>query len=181
MSTTLEDTSRAVKELRLDVVGMTCGSCALRVEKTLNKQPGVEAAVNFATGEAVVHLAEDAPAFEMLRESVQARGYDLRLHRDETEEAARHAERSWLIRLLVAWPLGVVTMVLSLAFMDRDWARWTAFALATPVQFYAGWPFLRGAAVRAKTLTANMDTLIAVGTLSAYAYSVWALFGGGDL
>ena len=170
-----------LRELRLDVLGMTCGSCAARVEKTLNKQPGVEASVNFATGEAVVRLSDVAPPFETLREAVQARGYDIRPHRDEEEEAAKKEQRAWLVRLLVAWPLGIVTMALSLAFMDRDWARWTAFALATPVQFYAGWPFLKGAAVRAKSFTANMDTLIAVGTLAAYAFSVWSLFAGGDL
>src|SRR5574339_868436 len=60
-------------------------------------------------------------------------------------------------------------------WMDQAWARWTAFALATPVQFYSGWPFLKGAAVRARSRTANMDTLIALGTMSAYLYSVWAL------
>ncbi|HEX9122593.1 MAG TPA: heavy metal translocating P-type ATPase [Actinomycetota bacterium] len=182
MSDTLEeDMTEAVKELRLDVVGMTCGSCAARVEKTLNKQPGVEAAVNFATGEAVVRLAEGAPGLDTLREAVKARGYDIQVHVDETEEAARREERSWLIRMAVAWPLGIATMALSMAFMDRDWARWTAFVLATPVQFYAGWPFLKGAAIRAKALTANMDTLIAVGTLAAYLYSVWALFRMEDL
>ena len=68
-----------------------------------------------------------------------------------------------------------------MGFMDQDWARWTAFALAIPVQFWAGWPFLRGAAVRARRLSTNMDTLIAVGTLSAFAYSVWSLVHGGDL
>ncbi len=181
MSATMEHTAEAVRELRLDVIGMTCGSCAARVEKTLNRQPGVEASVNFATGEAVVRIAGEAPPFEVLREAVRARGYDLRPHRDEAEEATRRELRSWLVRLAVAWPLGLATMALSLLFMDRDWARWTAFALATPVQLYAGWPFLRGAAVRARALTANMDTLVAVGTLAAYAYSIWALFAGGDL
>ncbi|MEX2420402.1 MAG: heavy metal translocating P-type ATPase, partial [Actinomycetota bacterium] len=169
------------KELRLDVLGMTCGSCAQRVEKTLNKQPGVQAAVNFATGEALVHLGEDAPGFDVLREAVQGRGYDIRMHVDEAEETARREERAWLRRLVVAWPLGIVTMILSFTAMDETWVRWTAFALATPVQFYAGWPFLKGAAIRARTFTANMDTLIAVGTLTAYAYSVWALAEGGDL
>src|SRR5581483_6523484 len=78
MSATMEHTAEAVRELRLDVIGMTCGSCAARVEKTLNRQPGVEASVNFATGEAVVRIAGEAPAFEVLREAVRARGYDLR-------------------------------------------------------------------------------------------------------
>src|SRR5262249_34944848 len=72
-------------------------------------------------------------------------------------------------------------MVLSMGFMDDGWARWTAFALAIPVQFWAGWPFLRGAAVRARRLSTNMDTLIAVGTLSAFAYSVGSLVRGGNL
>jgi cation-transporting ATPase V/Cu+-exporting ATPase len=171
----------AMRELRLDVVGMTCGSCAARVERTLNKQPGVVASVNFATGEALVRLEDGAPELEVLRRAVQARGYDLRVHVDEAEEAARREERAWLLRLAVAWPLGIATMVLSLAWMDETWARWTAFALATPVQLYAGWPFLRGAAVRARNRSANMDTLIAVGTLAAYAYSVWALGGMDDL
>ncbi|MGQ0671128.1 MAG: heavy metal translocating P-type ATPase [Actinomycetota bacterium] len=168
-------------ELRLDVLGMTCGSCAARVEKTLNKQPGVEASVNFATGEAVVRLADEAPPFETLREAVRGRGYDIRPHRDEAEEAARHEERAWLYRLLVAWPLGLTVLFLLLFGMEVTWARWTAFALATPVQFVAGWPFLKGAAIRARTLTANMDTLIALGTLAAFAYSVWALFAREDL
>jgi len=178
----MSDTSvREREELRLDVLGMTCGSCAARVEKTLNKQEGVSASVNFATGEALVHLDDGAPPFEVLRQAVQERGYDVRIHVDESEEAARREERAWFRRLAVAWPLGIATFVVSLLWMDETWARWTAFLLATPVQFYAGWPFLRGAAIRARTLTANMDTLIAVGTLAAYGYSVWALGAGGDL
>jgi cation-transporting ATPase V len=169
-----ERAEERARELRLDVLGMTCGSCAVRVEKALNKLPGVEASVNFATGEAVVRLSDAAPTFEALRKAVQERGYDIRLHIDETEEAQRREERAWLRRLLVAWPLGIAAMVLAMGWMDQAWARWAAFALATPVQFYAGWPFLKGAAVRARALTANMDTLIALGTLAAYLYSVWA-------
>ncbi len=165
---------RTQRELRLDVLGMTCGSCAARVERTLNKQPGVEASVNFATGEAVVRLTDEAPTFEALRRAVQDRGYDIREHVDASEEAARREERAWLVRLFVAWPLGLATMAVSMLWMDEAWARWAAFAMATPVQLYAGWPFLKGAAIRARSLTANMDTLIALGTLAAYGYSVWA-------
>ena len=176
----MSDTDLEPRELRLDVLGMTCGSCAARVEKTLNKQPGVEASVNFATGEAVVRLTEEAPAFEALRRAVVDRGYDIREHVDEAEESARREERAWLQRLAIAWPLGVATMVVSMLWMDEAWARWAAFIMATPVQFYAGWPFLKGAAIRAKSLTANMDTLIAIGTLAAYGYSVWALLSSLD-
>ena len=109
-------------ELRLDVVGMTCGSCAARVERTLNKQPGVHARVNFATGQATVRLEGAAPGLEVLRAAVRERGYDIVPHRDEAEEAARAEERSLRIRLLVAWPLGIATMVLTMWFMDRSWA-----------------------------------------------------------
>ena len=173
---TLEERTAAVREMRLDVIGMTCGSCAARVEKTLNKQPGVEASVNFATGEALVRLADDAPPLDTLREAVKARGYDIRVHVDEAEEAARREERAWLRRLIVAWPLAIATMAVSTLWPDELWARWAAFAMATPVQFYAGWPFLKGAAIRARSFTANMDTLIAVGTMAAYSYSVWVFF-----
>jgi cation-transporting ATPase V/Cu+-exporting ATPase len=174
VNTSTTDPETTERELRLDVLGMTCGSCAVRVEKTLNKQPGVDASVNFATGEALVRLGDDAPALEALRRALQDRGYDVREHVDEAEEAARRHERAWLTRLLVAWPLAIATMVVSMGWMEEGWARWAAFALATPVQFYAGWPFLKGAAIRARSLTANMDTLIALGTMAAYLYSVWA-------
>jgi heavy metal translocating P-type ATPase len=168
-------------ELHLDVIGMTCGSCAARVEKTLNRQPGVDASVNFATGRAVVRLDPGAPSFDALREAVRSRGYDIEPHVDGSQVQARREERGWLRRMAVAWPLGLIVMALSMAFGDEPWARWTAFALATPVQFYAGWPFLRGAALRARSFSANMDTLIVLGTLSAYLYSVWALLAGEEL
>jgi cation-transporting ATPase V len=166
------------KELHLDVSGMTCGSCVARVEKTLLKQPGVlEAKVNLATAEATVRLGEDASGFEDLREAVRARGYDIDVHRDRSaEDPHRQEERAWLRRVFLAWPLAVAVMVVLMGWMDSAWARWTALALTVPVEFVAGWPFLAGAARRAKTFSANMDTLIAVGTLAAFAYSVWALF-----
>jgi cation-transporting ATPase V len=166
------------KELTLDVIGMTCGSCVQRVEKTLLKQPGVlECRVNLATAEAAVRLAEDAAPFEALKAAVRARGYDIEIHRARGEEdPAKQEERAWLRRVWVAWPLGLAVMLLSMFRMDAGWARWTAFTLATPVQFWAGWPFLRGAVHRARSFSANMDTLIALGTLTAYIYSVWALF-----
>jgi len=170
------------RELHLDVKGMTCGSCVTRVEKALLKHPGVlDAKVNLATAEAMVRLADGSVPFEGLQAAVQSRGYDIAPHVDRLDDPAARERREWLRRVFIAWPLGVAVMVLSLAAMDREWARWTAFLLATPVQFVAGWPFLRGAAVRARRLSANMDTLIALGTLTAFTYSVWALFAGGDL
>jgi cation-transporting ATPase V len=166
------------KELTLDVSGMTCGSCVQRVEKTLLKQPGViECRVNLATAEARVRLADESAPFDALKAAVQARGYDIEIHRDRRDEdPGTKEQREWLRRVWVAWPLGLVVLVVSTFWMDASWARWTALALTTPIQFWAGWPFIKGAARRARSLSANMDTLIALGTLTAFVYSVWALF-----
>ncbi|MGZ8629139.1 MAG: heavy metal translocating P-type ATPase, partial [Actinomycetota bacterium] len=171
-----------VKELQLDVSGMTCGSCVARVEKALGTQEGVlEARVNLATAQATV-LAEEAVPFERLQEAVRARGYGVEIHTDDHRSDPNAKEAAaWLWRFDVSWPLGALVMALLMLRMNDDWARWTAFALTTPVQFWAGWPFLKGAAERARHLSMNMDTLIAVGTLSAYLYSVWALLAGEEL
>ncbi|MGH2385680.1 MAG: heavy metal translocating P-type ATPase, partial [Candidatus Limnocylindria bacterium] len=99
----------------------------------------------------------------------------------EAEDVRARDQRGWLRRVFLSWPLGLAVLVLSLFYMDQSWARWTAFALTVPVQFVAGWPFLRTAAQRAAKLTANMDTLIALGTLAAFFYSTYELFAGGDL
>jgi cation-transporting ATPase V/Cu+-exporting ATPase len=169
------------KEIEFDVTGMTCGSCAARVERTLSRQEGVErAAVNLATERAVVAFDPGRVAVEDLISAVVKAGYGLEpavpdsAAAGDTGEAVDAEDRlraMWLRRVLVAWPLGIAVMVLSMVWMDDAWARWTAFALATPVQFWAGWPFLHQAAVRARSGAANMDTLIAIGTLAAYVFS----------
>jgi copper-transporting P-type ATPase V len=168
-------------QVELTVTGMTCGSCAARVERTLARQDGVErAAVNLATERAVVAYDPERLRVDDLVAAVGKIGYGL-------APAARAAAPSapgealadveaefqamWLRRVLVAWPLGLAVLVLSMVWMDDPWARWSAFALATPVQFWAGWPFLHQAAVRARVGAANMDTLIAIGTLAAYLFS----------
>ncbi len=169
------------RELALDVVGMTCASCVARVEKALKKQDGViEAVVNLATNQATVRLAPGAAPFETLREAVRSRGYDLSIHVDEAE-VARTQERAWVARLLLAWPLMAAVMAVEIIGGAAPWARWTEFALTSPVQFVAGWPFLRGAWAQARHRTSNMDTLVALGTLTAYLFSLWSLFSGGDL
>ncbi|MDP9223290.1 MAG: heavy metal translocating P-type ATPase, partial [Actinomycetota bacterium] len=148
------------------------------MEKALTRQPGVlQASVNLATNQATINLGEAPPKFDLLRAAVKQRGYDLQLRRDDeaAEERARRQERDLLWRLALAWPLGIVVMVLGFVAIDVTWARWTSFALAAPVQFVAGWPFLKGAWMRARHLSTNMDTLIAVGTLAAFIYSTWAL------
>lgn len=81
----------------------------------------------------------------------------------------------------LAFPLGLVAMASTMFFGAYPWAGWLAFAATVPVQFVAGWPFLRGAVERARELTSNMDTLISLGTLTAFVYSTYQLFAGGPL
>ena len=171
-------TEAGTEEVELTVSGMTCGSCAARVEKTLNRQEGVRrAGVNFATGRATVVYDPTVVGVEDLVEAVGGTGYGLAPLSPAGEDGAADAEaalqRMWLRRVLVAGPLAVVVLVLSMSFMHDPWARWSAFALAVPVQFWAGWPFLHQAAVRARARQANMDTLIAMGTLAAFTFSAW--------
>ncbi|MDP9387887.1 MAG: heavy metal translocating P-type ATPase [Actinomycetota bacterium] len=163
-------------EIELSVSGMTCGSCAARVEKALARQDGVEqAGVNFATGRATVVFDPGRVAVDDLVAAVAKMGYGLSPAEPSGDVAEVEAEdvleRMWLRRVLVAWPLGLAVLVLSMLFMHDSWARWSAFALTVPVQFWAGYPFLHQAAVRARSAQANMDTLIAIGTLAAFTYS----------
>jgi cation-transporting ATPase V/Cu+-exporting ATPase len=169
---------------------MTCGSCATRVERVLGKQPGVERAeVNFATGRARVVLAKCDVDIDALRTAVMRIGYQLRdgkpppTDEDVDEEAV--AEQSWLRRVMIGWPLALAVGYLAMfagSVGQQPWAHWTAFGFTTVIQFYVGWPFLREAARRARSLSANMDTLIALGTLVAYGFSTARLLVfGGDL
>ncbi|WP_343576762.1 copper-translocating P-type ATPase [Mycobacterium sp.] len=96
-------------------------------------------------------------------------------------EDNRRQRRTWLRRLWLALPLGLLVSGLTMIFGAYPWARWLAFAATIPVQFVAGWPFLTGAIQQARARTANMDTLITLGTLTAFVYSAYELFAGGAL
>ena len=170
-------TSTEVTEVEFSVAGMTCGSCAARVERALSRQDGVErAAVNLATERAVVAFDPERVALDELVNAVGKIGYGLAPAAPtgpsvDPVDGEGELQALWLRRVLIAWPLGLAVMVLSMVWMHDPWARWSAFVLATPVQFWAGWPFLHQAAVRARAGNANMDTLIAIGTLAAYFFS----------
>jgi cation-transporting ATPase V len=166
----------AARQLDFDVEGMTCGSCAVRVQRVLGRQPGVVGAeVNLATGTARV-----APAGAVdvggLQAAVERIGYRLSpASSGGKTDAGDQAEAAWRRRLLVAVPLALGLVALAMVpggVMEQPWGRLAALVLATPVQFWVGWPFLREAARRARRRTANMDTLIAMGTLAAYGFSV---------
>ncbi|MDQ2826635.1 MAG: heavy metal translocating P-type ATPase, partial [Actinomycetota bacterium] len=170
-------------EVELAVSGMTCGSCANRVQRALSKQPGVgTAAVNFATKRATVAFDPAQVSVGDLVAAVDKIGYGLTPPQPDQDSIEAQDEAKvqamWLRRVLVAWPLGLIVLVLSMGFMDRPWARWGALILATPVQFWAGYPFLRVAAERLRSLQANMDTLISMGTLAAFSFSTYQVIFG---
>ena len=160
------------RELILDIEGMTCASCVIKVEKALGEVQGVgEASVNLATRTATVRTTGEA--LEPLMDAVRSVGYGVRPHSDERPPAEEVL--AYRRRLIVAVPLTLAVLALTFLVPDAPGAMWWAWALATPVQFYAGWPFLVYAARAARHGTTTMDTLVAMGSLAAYGYSVWAV------
>ncbi len=160
------------RELVLDIEGMTCASCVTKVEKALGGVQGVgEASVNLATRTATVRTTGEA--LEPLMDAVRSVGYGARPHSDERSPAEEVL--AYRRRLVVAVPLTLAVLALTFLVPDAPGAMWWAWALATPVQFYAGWPFLVHAARAARHRTTTMDTLVAMGSLAAYGYSVWAV------
>ena len=158
-------------ELKLDLDGMTCASCAARIEKRLNKVEGVEATVNYATEQATVRAAPSV-APERLVEEVESAGYGARLATPARAHSRDAALRNLLRRLVVATVLTVPLALLALLspFQFGGW-EWVALALSTPVVFWAGAEFHRAALQNAGHFAATMDTLISIGTTAAWAWS----------
>ena len=162
--------------IRLDLEGMTCASCASRIERKLNKLEGVDATVNYATDQAAVTYDSSAVSVDDLVAAVEAAGYHAALPGDAVESDRGGALRLRLVTAAVlSVPLALLAMVPPLQF--EGW-EWVAFALSTPVVFWAGWPFHRAAALNARHGAATMDTLISVGTLAAWGWSTVVLVGG---
>ncbi|HEY2706044.1 MAG TPA: heavy metal translocating P-type ATPase [Candidatus Dormibacteraeota bacterium] len=179
----------ALRHLDLDITGMTCGSCAARIERVLGRISGVAGVrVNYATGRADVDHDPELVDVHAVVAAVQRAGYAAR-DRDPaaaapaTPEADHRGEDGLRRRLLVAWPLTVAAVVLSMGWPHQGWARATVAVLVTPVEFWAGLPFLRGAVERARRGGTSMDTLVALGTLTAFGYSTYELLtaGGGHV
>ena len=173
-------TTAAVRNLELEIAGMTCASCAARLEKTLNKLDGVTATVNYATEKALVEVPTGYDAQSLVTE-VEKAGYTAVLPQQrEKSTAANDPELASLRRRVVA-SLVLATPVIALAMIPalqfRDW-QWASLALAAPVVLWAGWPFHAAAWANLKHGTATMDTLISIGTLSAFVWSLYALFLG---
>lgn len=162
--------------IQLDIEGMTCASCATRVEKALNKVEGVEASVNFATERATV-LGDVPP--ETLLGAIESAGYHAHVHSEETP-LGPDPMVSLRNRLLISAAMTLPVLILSMVppFQFLYW-QWVVFALATPVAIWGAWPFHRAAAINARHGVATMDTLISVGVGAALGWSLYALFLGG--
>ena len=164
------------------ILGMSCAACAARVDKTLNKQPGVcQASVNYAAATALVEYDPSQTSPEALRHAVQEAGYDLVITHDEhaadeVEEAHRKTYQSLKRRTTWAILLAIPIAVIGMGFMDRPWAGWSTWLLSTPVVFGLGRSFFVNAWKQLRHGSANMDTLVASSTGVAYLFSVFNLF-----
>jgi Cu+-exporting ATPase len=163
---------------------MSCASCVARIEKKLNQLEGVEASVSFATETASVGYDAGTVAPERLVEAVAEAGYQAALpaatpadddEAREQEDAAAALQRRFVFGAGLSLPVLLLSMVPALQF--DNW-QWLALQLATPVVLWAGWPFHEAAWQNLKHGAATMDTLISLGTLAAWAWSVYALFLG---
>jgi Cu+-exporting ATPase len=169
-----------MSHVELPITGMTCASCATRVEKGLNRIDGVTATVNYATERATVDFDPEAVAPEQLVAAVEAAGYAAALPDDEpaaeaAEDAAAPLRRRLLISALLSAPLLLISMIPALQF--DNW-QWLALNLATPVVLWGAWPLHRAAWVNLRHGAATMDTLVSVGVLAAWLWSLYALFLG---
>jgi Cu+-exporting ATPase len=169
-------------DVSLAVGGMTCASCAARIEKKLNRLTGVTASVNYATETATVTYDPSVVTPDDLIHTVEATGYTAALPapRENAPGGAADETAALRQRLLVAAALTVPVVALSmLPFLQFRFWQWLAFALAGPVVVWGAWPFHRVALLNARHRAATMDTLVSVGVTAAFGWSVWALFWGG--
>ena len=174
----------------LEIGGMTCASCAARIAKRLNKLAGVDASVNYATEHATVVAGTEMTPDRLIAE-VESLGYTARVPAPpaapvpgDQEAGAGEAGEDTELRTLrhrltgsavLALPVLALSMVPALQF--TNW-QWLAFALAAPVVTWGAWPFHRAAWLNLRHGAATMDTLISVGTLAAFGWSIYALFWG---
>ena len=173
------ETPHTPERLELPITGMTCASCAGRVERRLNQLEGVSASVNYTTERASVAFDPSAVAPEQLVDAVEAAGYAAVLPASEPEVDDSDELASLRRRLLISAALALPVLPLSMipALQFDNW-QWLALQLATPVVLWGGWPFHQAAWANLKHGAATMDTLISVGTLAAWLWSLYALFLG---
>ena len=167
--------------VELAIGGMTCATCATRIEKKLNRLDGVSASVNYATEKAAISYPDTVTPEDLIG-VVERTGYTAALPppprpaeaAPPVDELASLRTRVW-VSLVLTVPVVVLAMVPALQF--TNW-QWLSLSLAGPVVVYGGWPFHRAAWVNLRHGAATMDTLVSMGTLAAFGWSVWALFFG---
>ena len=162
--------------------GMTCATCAMRVEKKLNKLPGVTATVNYATENATIDLPPDLNISDAIA-AVESAGYtakELRHEEDQEPERKDSAEVALRNRLIISaiLTIPVVFMAMIPALQFNYW-QWLSLTLASPVVIWGALPFHRATWVNLRHGSATMDTLISMGVIAAYIWSLYALFFGG--
>ncbi|MGW2677350.1 heavy metal translocating P-type ATPase [Streptomyces sp. NPDC001436] len=175
-------------QVELAIGGMTCASCAARIEKKLNRMDGVEATVNYATEKAKVTFDSDISVADLIA-TVEATGYTAHepapprssapsgAGQEPQETADELAPLRQRLTTAVVLSVPVIAMAMVPALQIDFW-QWLSLTLAAPVVTYAAWPFHRAAWTNAKHGAATMDTLISVGTIAAFLWSLWALFFG---
>jgi len=175
----------APNRIELSIGGMTCASCASRIEKKLNRMDGVTATVNYATEKASVSYAGDITPDELVA-TVEKTGYTAALppppaSAGDPGEPARPGDELSAVRtrLWISIVLSVPVVLLAMvpAWQFTNW-QWLSLTLAAPVVVHGGWPFHRAAWINLRHGAATMDTLVSLGTLAAFGWSVWALFWG---
>ncbi len=182
-STTDSTSSTPTSSVELEITGMTCASCANRIERKLNKVPGVVATVNYATEKAKVSY-EDSVATDDLLAAVEAAGYAASLPAPpalagQAAVAEQDPARSLRERLLVSAVLTVPVVALAMVpAWQFDYWQWLSLALAAPVVVWGAWPFHRATWTNLRHGSSTMDTLISLGTLAAFGWSLYALFLG---
>jgi len=177
-------------QITLSLRKMHCASCAQLIERQLKKTPGVQqASVNYGTERAQVAFDQSHTSIDKLIKRVQEIGYDAselkqdaETHLSEEEARAREIngiKTKFIISVLLAVPVLILSMGMKVipAIEEIPYREWLQFLLATPIQFWAGWQFYRGFWGAWKARTANMDSLIALGTTAAYLYSLLVVFG----
>ncbi|MFE1250701.1 heavy metal translocating P-type ATPase [Streptomyces sp. NPDC058735] len=175
-------TTGTAAEVELAIGGMTCASCAARIEKKLNRMDGVTATVNYATEKAKVSYTGEVSVGDLIA-TVEATGYTAQEPAPPAEETGSPAKRDELRplreRLVTAVVLAVPVVALAMIpALQFEYWQWLSLTLAAPVATYAAWPFHRAAFTNARHGAATMDTLISVGVSAAFLWSLWALFFG---
>ncbi|GAA1513114.1 heavy metal translocating P-type ATPase [Sphaerisporangium rubeum] len=168
--------------VELAIGGMTCASCANRIERKLNRLDGVTATVNYATEKARVEYPGGLDPRDLIAE-VEKAGYTATLpappertgEPGEPEDELRPLRQRLIVSLILSVPVIAMAMIPPLQF---TYWQWLSLTLAAPVVVYGGWPFHRAAWTNLRHGAATMDTLVSLGTLAAFGWSLWALFLG---